>query len=86
MKLEPESAWSHYDIARVYSQKNQTELTIESLQKAFDFDNSTVDSSMADPDFNNIRQTPEYQQLIITTYEQLIDIDPNNINAYLKEI
>ena len=39
---------------------------------------------MADPDFNNIRQTPEYQQLIITTYEQLVYIDPNDINAHLS--
>ncbi len=47
--------------------KNELKLAIEYLQKAIDLDKSFIESSKTDPDFDNIRQTPEFQQLIDST-------------------
>ena len=64
VKVNPKEGYAHYSLACVYSLKNEPKLAIESLQKAFDLDKSLIESSKTDPDFDNIRQTPEYQQLI----------------------
>ena len=68
-RLAPKSdcsinASGYYDLARVYSLKNEHKLAVESLQKAIDLDKSKIEFSKTDPDLDNIRQTPEFQQLI----------------------
>ena len=47
--------------------KNELKLAIEYLQKAIDSDKSLIEFSKIDPDLDNIRQTPEFQQLIDST-------------------
>ena len=64
IKIEPDNASGHYDLARVYSLKNEPKLAVEFLQKAIDLDKSKIEFSKIDPDLDNIRQTPEFQQLI----------------------
>ena len=63
-KNNPDNAEAHFVLARVYSLNNEPQPAIESLQKAIDLDKRLIESSKTDPDFDNIRQTPEYQQLI----------------------
>ena len=64
VKVYPKEGYAHYGLAGVYSLKNEPKLAIESLQKAFDFDKSSIEYSKTDPDLEYIRQTPEFQQLI----------------------
>ena len=64
VKVNPKGVYAHYNLACVYSLKNEPQLAIGSLQKAIDLDKSYIESSKTDPDFDNIRQTPEFQQLI----------------------
>ena len=44
--------------------KNQNPLAIELLQKAIILDRSGLESSKTDSDLSNIRESPEFQQLI----------------------
>ena len=62
--IDPENASGYYNLACLYSLKNEPQLAIESLQKVIDLDKSFIEFSKTDPDLENIRQTPEYQQLI----------------------
>ena len=62
--IEPDDASGYYDIARVFFLKNEPKLAVESLQKAIDSDKSLIEWSKTDTNLDNIRQTPEYQQLI----------------------
>ena len=64
VNVNPKEGYAHYSLACIYSLKNQPQLAIESLQKAIDLDKSIIELFKTDPDFDNIRQTPEYQQLI----------------------
>ena len=64
VEIEPENASGYYSLACVYSLKNESQLAIESLQKAIDLDKSKIEFSKTDPDLDNIRQTSEFQQLI----------------------
>ena len=71
IEIDSANTWSYYNLACVYSLKNEQQKALESLQKVIDLDkrffyNSTfrIGYSKTDPDFDNIRQTPEYQQLI----------------------
>ena len=64
VKVNPKEGYAHHNLACVYSLKNEPQLTIESLQKAIDLDKSYIEYSKTGPDLENIRQTPEYQQLI----------------------
>ena len=62
--IDSEYAIGYYNIAGVYSLKNELKLAIEYLQKAIDLDENLVELPKMTPIFDNIRQTPEYQQLI----------------------
>ena len=66
IKFNPEDAESYYDLAHVYSRKNEPNKAIEYLQKAFEMNEFLIHLHHTNqhPDFDNIRQTPEYQQLI----------------------
>ena len=66
IKFKPENAESYYDLAHVYSRKNEPNKAIEYLQKAFEMNEFLIHLHHINqhPDFDNIRQTPEYQQLI----------------------
>lgn len=64
IELDPNNTMVHYNLACVYSLKNELKLAVESLQKAIKLDKSYIELSKKDPDLDNIRQTPEFQKLI----------------------
>ena len=70
IEIEPRGTEAPYNLACVYSLKNQPKLAIEYLQKTIDKLPKPIDPddfiefSKTDPDLENIRQTPEFQQLI----------------------
>jgi len=57
-------AYPYYGLAAIYSLKNETALAIEWLQKAISMDARWIELSKAESAFDNIRQSPEFQQLI----------------------
>ena len=65
--LNPDYAGAHYNIACAYSLKNEKTLSVEFLQKAITIDRSLIENAKMDSDFDNIRESPEFQQLISTT-------------------
>ena len=85
--LDGEQFNSHYGLARVYSEKNELEAAIKSLQKAIDLDESYIDWSKTDGNLNNIRQTPEYQQLITNAQQtvKIVEADPNDSQAHFRQ-
>ena len=65
IQIDPNYALAHYNLACIYSLKNEQTQAIEWLQKAIALDQSTIiEQSKTDRDFDNIRQSPEFQQLI----------------------
>ena len=60
----PNYAQAHYHLAHIYSLKNEKEQAIEWLQKAIFLDISWIGASKTDSDFDNIRRSSEFQQLI----------------------
>ena len=64
VKVNPKEGYVHYSLVCVYSLKTESKLAIEYLKKTFDLDKSFIEFSKTDPDLDNIRQTPEFQQLI----------------------
>ena len=57
-------AEAHYDQACVYFLKGEKTLATEALQKAIALDQKYIEMSKTDSDFDNIRESPEFQALI----------------------
>ena len=65
IQIDPNYALAHYNLACIYSLKNEQTPAIEWLQKAIALDESTIiEESKTDSDLDNIRQSAEFQQLI----------------------
>ena len=65
IQLDPKHADAHYNLACVYSLKNERVRAIEWLQKAIAIDKSWwIEQGKTDSDFDNIRQSTEFQRLI----------------------
>lgn len=62
--INPNLARAHYNLACAYSLKNEKILSIKSLRKVIALDKSTIEAAKTDSDFENIRESPEFQQLI----------------------
>ena len=62
--INPDYATVHYNLACAYSLKNEKNLAIETLQKAITLDRSWIEYSKTESDFDNVRQSPEFQELI----------------------
>ncbi len=60
----PNLALAHYCLACVHSLKNNKDLAVESLQKAISLDRKSIELAKTDRDFDNVRESPEFQQLI----------------------
>ena len=70
IQLDPKHADAHYNLACVYSLKNERVRAIEWLQKAIAIDKSWwIEQGKTDSDFDNIRQSTEFQRLINTQYQ-----------------
>ena len=61
--IDPEKAFYHYQLARVYSLYDKKALSIESLRKAISLDKDFIWMA-GESDFDNIRESPEFQALI----------------------
>ena len=67
ISIDPESALFHYNLGRVYSLQDKKALSIGFLRKAISFGKNYIDfDGMAEKnsDFDNIRESPEFQALI----------------------
>jgi len=64
VSIDSELAYAHYNLACAYSLKNEKTLAIKTLQKAITLNQKYIEMSKTDSDFDNIRSSPEFQQLI----------------------
>ncbi len=64
LSITPNLVGAHYNTARAYSLKKERILAVESLQKAFTLDRRMIEVANADDAFDDIRESPEFQQLI----------------------
>ena len=65
ISINPETLWFfHYRLARLYSLQDKKALSIESLRKAISLDKDVIGMAKRDSDFDNIRESPEFQALI----------------------
>ena len=64
ISINPDDADAHYNLARVYVLNNEKALSIESLQKAITLDRRAIEASKTNSEFDNIRESSEFQQLI----------------------
>ncbi len=62
--IKPKLADAHYNVAFTYALKNEKVSSIKSLQTAINLDKSLIERAKADSDFDNIRESPEFKQLI----------------------
>ena len=64
LSINPDLALAHYNLACVYSLEDEKKLSLEFLQKAIDFEEKWIQAAKTDSDFDNIRESPEFQELI----------------------
>ena len=62
-QLDADFAKAHYNLAVAYSHKAEKALSIASLREAIRLDEAALSSAKTDPAFDNIRNTPEFQEL-----------------------
>ncbi len=76
ISIDPEYAKAHYNLALVSSLQKEIELSIQHLRKAIDLDRRFVELVKTDNNFDNIREAPEFQNLI-NSYQD--DADAKNL-------
>ena len=62
-QLDADFAKAHYNLAVAYSHKAEKALSIASLREAIRLDEAALSSAKMEPAFDNIRNTPEFQEL-----------------------
>lgn len=62
--LEENYIWSYYGKASIYGRKGDVPNTIKNLKTAIDMDSSVKELAKGEPDFNNVRNSKEFQQLL----------------------
>ena len=63
-QLDSDFAKAHYNLAVAYSLQADKALSIASLREAIRVNKAALSSAQAEPAFDKIRNTPEYQQLL----------------------
>ena len=58
--------WSYYGIASIYGRKGDVSNTIKYLTLAIGINQSVKNTAKTEEDFNNVRESPEFQKLIIS--------------------
>ena len=71
LTASPDDASTIYNAACLYSLLNDKENALKYLEKAFNAGEITTFYAKMDPDFDNIRETPEFNALITKYEEQL---------------
>lgn len=64
VSLLPEDSVCHYNLACSYALLNQPDKAFSELEMAVLLGYNNVEHLMKDPDFNNIRQDPRFQELV----------------------
>ncbi len=62
-QLDADFAKAHYNLAVAYSHKAEKTLSIASLREAIRLDEGALSAAKTEPAFDNIRDTPEFQEL-----------------------
>lgn len=62
--LDPYNSSNYYNIACVYSNENKFELAITNLRKSISIDKKSIYNARKDPDFENIKNTSEFRELV----------------------
>jgi tetratricopeptide (TPR) repeat protein len=62
--INPNSAKAYYCLACAYARKNDKDLAIQNLKKAFELDGSLKEFARGDDAFNNIKNQKEFIELI----------------------
>jgi tetratricopeptide (TPR) repeat protein len=63
-QLDADFAKAHYNLAVAYSHKAEKALSIASLREAIRLDKGALSAAKTEPAFDNIRDTPEFQNLV----------------------
>ena len=63
-QLDADFAKAHYNLAVAYLHKEENTRSFASLRKAIQIDKEALPSAKADPAFNSIRNTPEFQDIL----------------------
>ena len=63
-QLDADFAKAHYNLAVAYLHKEEKTRSIASLRKAIQIDEEALPSAKADPAFDSIRNTPEFQDIL----------------------
>ncbi|MFL0266518.1 tetratricopeptide repeat protein [Candidatus Clostridium radicumherbarum] len=64
LSVENNYIWSYYGKASIYGRKGDVPNTIKNLQTAINIDSSVKELAKEEPDFNNVRNSKEFQQLL----------------------
>lgn len=59
-----EYVWSYYGIASIYGRKGDVENTVKYLSRAIDMEEAVKEEAKNEADFDNVRQSEEFQKLI----------------------
>ena len=63
-QLDADFAKAHYNLAVAYSHKAEKGLSIASLREAIRVDKAALSAAKTEPAFDNIRNSPEFQDLL----------------------
>ncbi len=64
IRLKPNFAIAHYNLARVYAQRNEKSAAIKSLKNAINLDSRYANLAQNEKAFDNIRESLEFQQMV----------------------
>lgn len=64
VNIEPNFSYAHYNLACVYSIQNERKLAMKHLQIAITQNRYWIEQCKKDSDFENIREIPEFQELV----------------------
>ena len=62
-QLDADFAKAHYNLAVAYSHKAEKGLSIAALREAIRVDKAAISAAKTEPAFDNIRNSPEFQEL-----------------------
>jgi tetratricopeptide (TPR) repeat protein len=61
---DPQSVWSYYGKAAIYGRRGDVADTCKYLQQAIELNPEVKQDAMQEKDFNNVRNSPEFQSLV----------------------
>ena len=62
--VEPDSVWSYYGKASIYGRRGDVANAVKNLKQAIALNPEAKKDARTEPDFNNVRNSPEFQSLV----------------------